>query len=151
VRGKRALIEEIRAAYNERLVDLLEMFEGVPQALSALRERCRLVIVTNGPVELQEAKLAKFGLREMVDRVVISEAIGMRKPEPAIFHHACSLVNVTPDEAIHVGDSPELDVKGASEAGLTAVWRRPEYPRHWPDGSPRPDAEISHVRELLEM
>lgn len=138
----------VRAAYNARLVELIELFDGALETLAALRERYRTVIVTNGPAWLQRAKLDRFGLAAHVDHVVVSGELGVHKPDPAIFHHACALAGVPPHEAVHVGDSLVTDVAGALAAGCAAVWLRPHGYRVPPAEPATPDATISHVTEL---
>lgn len=122
-------VAQIRAAYNARLLDLLRLFPGVHETLRVLRERYRLVIVTNGPEALQRSKVEQFGLQDYVDSVVISGAVGVHKPDPRIFWEACSRARVEPEFAAHVGDAISTDIAGAKGAGMGTVWRRPERDR----------------------
>ncbi len=55
------------------------------------------------------------------DPIVASTHAGAAKPEPAIFQHALSAHGLRPQEALHIGDSYDMDVVGARNAGLTAV------------------------------
>lgn len=143
-----AQAQAVRDAYNARLVELVELFEGALETLAVLRERYRTVIVTNGPAWLQRAKLDRFDLARHVDHIVVSGELGVHKPDAAIFHHACARVGVTPREAVHVGDSLVTDVGGAIGAGCAAVWLRPSGYRVLPDDPAIPDATISHITEL---
>lgn len=139
----------VRTAYDARLIPLLALFEGATETIAALRQRYTVAIVTNGPVPLQQAKLARFGLTEQVDHVVISDALGFRKPDPRIFHHACTLAGVAPEHAMHAGDSQATDVAGARAAGLATVWVRTGDQRI-PSGPP-PDATIDRFAELRAL
>jgi putative hydrolase of the HAD superfamily len=65
--------------------------------------------------------LERQGLVERVDAVVLSSAVGKRKPHPAIFERALDEVGVEPNEAVFVGDRLDTDVLGASRAGMTTV------------------------------
>jgi putative hydrolase of the HAD superfamily len=56
----------------------------------------------------------------MVDFVVISAEVGVRKPDPRIFEEALRRAGVAAGEAVHVGDLPEEDIEGARRAGLGA-------------------------------
>ena len=142
---------DIRAAYNARLVSLLELFEGVPETIAALRERCTVAIVTNGPVWMQQSKIERFGLQHLVDHVVISEAVGHSKPHPAIFEHACAISGVPPEAAVHVGDSLVTDIAGAQGAGFAAIWLPPRAPRTPMDDPPVPDLTIERISALREL
>jgi len=61
----------------------------------------------------------------MFDHVVISGEVGMRKPEPEIFHHTLNLLQVPPHEAVFVDDLHK-NIEGAREIGLVTVHHR-EY------------------------
>lgn len=141
---------QIRAAYNEVLLDALEWMEGAEAILAPLRQRYRLAIVTNGPTHLQWPKLKKFGIQDLVDYVVVSGDVGIHKPDPAIFHHLLTQSSVDAARAAHVGDSIHSDIAGARAAGMTAIWlppylREPDIP-----GEHAPHAVIKTLSELLE-
>jgi putative hydrolase of the HAD superfamily len=90
-------------------------------ALDALRDRgLALVCVSNWDCSL-EAVLDRCGLGELLDGAVSSAEAGSRKPDPEIFAPALELAGCGPDEAVHVGDSPEEDVTGARSAGIAAL------------------------------
>jgi putative hydrolase of the HAD superfamily len=80
----------------------------------------RLVVVSNWDVSLHGV-LAATGLAPLLDGVVTSAELGRAKPDPAIFVRALKLAGVAPAEALHVGDSVELDVAGARAAGVPVV------------------------------
>ncbi|HUN78002.1 MAG TPA: HAD-IA family hydrolase [Solirubrobacteraceae bacterium] len=123
-----ALPEAVAAALDEAqlrgaMLDALRFFAypEVPATLGALRRRgLELVVVSNWDVSLP-AVLADLGLRELLDGVVTSAEVGRPKPDPAIFRAALRLAGASPAQALHVGDSPELDLAGARAAGISAV------------------------------
>lgn len=65
--------------------------------------------------------LEHLGVRDRFAFAIASLEFGAEKPDPRIFHHALHLVGIQPSEALHVGDSPEDDFRGALDAGLHAV------------------------------
>ena len=90
-------------------------------ALGALRERGLTVIcVSNWDCSLG-AVLDNCGLGGLLDGAVSSAEAGARKPDPAIFGPALELAGCEPDEAVHVGDSPEEDLAGGRAAGIRAL------------------------------
>ena len=96
--------------------------------LAALRASgLKLAIVTNGPVGWQSRKIRTLGLADYFDELLISEAEGVAKPDPRIFARALERLRVAPHEAMFVGDHPEVDIAGAQDAGLIAVWKRVPY------------------------
>jgi len=105
-----------------------EVSDDTVRTLGALRASGRkLAVVTNGPVEWQSRKLRTLGLTECFDEIVISDAVGVAKPDPRIFALALDRLGVEAGEAMFVGDHPEIDVAGARAAGLVAVWKRVPY------------------------
>jgi putative hydrolase of the HAD superfamily len=105
--------------------------QGFPDLLETLEELRRrgkaLGIVTNGSVRVQEATIDALSIRALLKTVVISEAEGVRKPSPVIFHRAAVRVGASPAECLYVGDHPEIDVAGAEAAGFKALWKRTSY------------------------
>jgi putative hydrolase of the HAD superfamily len=94
-------------------------------------------VVTNGTVEQQERKLRHTGLDREVTGWVISEAAGMRKPDPEIFRFAAARSGQSLDGAWMIGDSAEADISGARNTGLPAVWLHRGRP--WPLTAFQPD------------
>ena len=116
------------------------------EVLSDLRHLgLKLGVVTNGWTEKQLSCIRGLELESLLDDVLVSEAVGLRKPDPAIFHLALSRLGVSPDEALFVGDSPTNDISGPQSAGLrTALF---------PGGHPlpthiRPDFRLTDLRDL---
>ena len=106
-------------------VELIELFPGVRAALAALTAAgTRIVVVTNGTVAQQTAKVTRAGLQHVVDDVVISEAVGVKKPDPRIFRAAVrqTLAASSPGGTWMVGDHPIADIAGARNFGLQTGW-----------------------------
>lgn len=132
----------------------LALFARTTAALAAVRQQPgvagrRTGIITNGPAEVQRAKVDLLGVEPLVDFVVISGEFGAEKPDPAIFGEALRLGDVPAADALYVGDSSEHDVAGAHAAGLTAVWvNRNGEP--WVGAGTPPDAEIRDIAEIAQ-
>jgi putative hydrolase of the HAD superfamily len=102
--------------------------EDARMTLCTLREHGKkLGVITNGGTVTQQAKIESLGLPPLVDAILISEAEGVRKPDPAIFLRACRRVGVDPGESVFVGDNPEADIAGAQNAGLKPVLMQVSY------------------------
>jgi putative hydrolase of the HAD superfamily len=103
----------------------LDPFPEVLPTLRWLRNRkLKLGIITNGTISAQEAKIHGLGFAPLMDTVLISEREGIRKPDAAIFARALTRLDLSAADAWFVGDHPDADIRGACEAGLTAVWRK---------------------------
>jgi putative hydrolase of the HAD superfamily len=92
-----------------------------PSALGRLRAAgLRLGVVSNSDGRVESA-LEAAGLREYFEVVIDSALAGVEKPDPAIFRAALAALDVSPAEALYVGDLYEIDVLGARAAGIAAV------------------------------
>lgn len=80
----------------------------------------KLAVVSNWDVSLAGV-LGQLGVAELLDCVVTSAEVGAAKPDPAVFRRALKCLGLRPEEAIHLGDSPDLDLAGAKAAGIEAV------------------------------
>lgn len=140
-----------RAAALERnrfdsLADHYTLFDDVLPLLDALRSKgIRTGLITNNESVHQRDKLARVGLDRLVDAIVISDEVGVAKPDPAIFGHALGLLDLEPADAMHVGDNLGADAMGAHDAGLRAVWL--DRPGRY-EGSP---LGFTVVRSLAEI
>lgn len=87
--------------------------------------------------------LERLGLAPFFKVVVVSGEVGMEKPNPGIFRLALQRAGVDAERALHVGDSPVSDYRGAREAGMRAIlldrWGR------------FPDFEGEKVNDLREL
>lgn len=96
------------------------------EVLGALRDRgLKIVVLTNFLRSVQKPKLRDFGLAPLVDALLCIEDVPEPKPAPGAFHAACRAVDVEPKSAVMVGDSIRVDVSGALDAGLKAIWFAP--------------------------
>ncbi len=90
-------------------------------ALTTLARRgIRLGIVSNWDTRLRTL-YHRMALERLFGVLACSAELGVEKPDPWIFVHACRLAGVAPHEAVHLGDDPDADVDGATAAGLTGL------------------------------
>jgi putative hydrolase of the HAD superfamily len=143
--------------YRSNRLHGLALFPEAVRALQAARQPARgepgpraTGIVTNGPADVQRAKVALLGVLDLVDFVIISGEFGVAKPDPAIFHEALRLAGVGPAETVYVGDSPEFDMAGARRAGIRSVWVNP-HGNPWTIAEPGPHRTIRSIAELPRL
>lgn len=136
---------ELRAVREAMLAALhFHAFPDAAPALRELRERgLRLVVASNWDSSLPEV-LERTGLAPLVDGVVSSATAGATKPAPELFRAALALAGAGPEEALHVGDSPDRDVDGALALGMAAVL----IERH---GGPPPNRRTPVIETLGEL
>jgi len=110
------VVREILAAGREMLAHPVETLPGVDEALAALSERYRLVLITKGDLLDQERKLAASGLGELFAAVEIVSEKDRRTYERVFERHGTGAA-----EAVMAGNSMKSDVLPALEAGAFAV------------------------------
>jgi putative hydrolase of the HAD superfamily len=130
------------AFYAER--NRVELYPDAGGALARLGARWPLAALTNGNADLE-----RIGLAGHFAAIVSARAVGAAKPEPAIFHHACERLDCAPQELLHVGDDPWLDVAGAQGVGAISCWIN-RSGADWPESLPRPDLEFAHLHALAD-
>lgn len=114
---------ELNRRFLNAMADVCQPLEGVREILPLLAQKAKLGIITNGFVQLQQIRLEKTGLREYFEWVVISEEVGVAKPDVAIFEHTFQLMG-HPDKAriLMVGDNADSDIRGGINAGIDTCW-----------------------------
>lgn len=122
-------------------------FEDVHPTLARLHGRVALGSVSNGVADLDA-----IGMAHYFQTSIAAHSFGSAKPDPAIFHAACEALGVAPAEAVYIGDDPVLDVEGAQQAGMLAVWmnRSALQPRRILPDHIEPDAVCTTLYELDE-
>lgn len=151
-----ALAAEMFAVYEDVLPRHVRLYPEVHAVLTDLATRYRIGLVSNGLGSEQRMKIGPLGLDRYAEAVAISEELGTRKPDPAIFRYVLDALGVHAGEAVHVGDDIGADIAGARAAGLAAgVWVNrddgdiAEEPRH--TSHPRPDFEIADLSGLAAL
>lgn len=98
------------------------MIPGAIELLLRLRSRgYRLGILSNGFKEVQYRKIKTAGIESLIDCVVLSDDIGVNKPDRRIFDHALAVTSGTPERTVMIGDNPATDIDGAISAGWHAI------------------------------
>ncbi len=110
-------------SYFESYRGAWELFDDALPCLDRLTDAgWRLGVITNGELDYQRVKLERTGLADRFEHVIASGDLGIAKPDPRIFEHACSLFGIEPGNALYVGDRLLTDAVGAASASLAGVW-----------------------------
>ncbi len=126
------------------------------ELLAALRGRVRIGVCSNFSHSATAfAVLESAGLRWLIDAVLVSDAVGFRKPRPEIFHATLGALGTAPEQTLHVGDNLAADVAGAAALGMRTAWltrrvERPEQALAKHEGPP-PDYVVADLREIMEI
>ena len=110
-----------------------------------------------GDVGNIERLIDKFDLRRHLDPIVISAAIGLRKPNPRAFEHVLASWGIAPQAAVMIGDTLGADILGAQLLGMPHIWftayaDHPANVAHRDTIVPRASAaDLTQVVELVSL
>ncbi|WP_067284336.1 HAD family hydrolase [Streptomyces jeddahensis] len=98
------------------------LFPDALPALDALAGSYRHAVLSNSAAMHQERKLRVLGVRDRFETVLCAAELGVSKPAAEAFHAGCAALALEPAEIAYVGDQPEIDARGARDAGLLGIW-----------------------------
>lgn len=116
-----ALIDKIAEDYIDSLADFNHLFDGTLEVLDYLKEKYKLHIITNGFEEIQSKKMINSNIFHYFDKVITSESVGVKKPNPKVFNHALNIASAAKENSIMIGDNIEADIEGALNIGMKAI------------------------------
>ncbi|MFF8729675.1 HAD family hydrolase [Streptomyces sp. NPDC015171] len=122
------------ARYLVRYEAAWSVFPDVLPVLEALAASHRHAVLSNSSIRVQEHKLRTLGLLDRFESVLCAAELGVSKPQAGAFLAACEALRLPPHEVAYVGDHPEIDGRGAAEAGLLSVWIDRAGVRAWTAG-----------------
>lgn len=121
-----------------------------PGAAAVLRELStafRLGMITNGYRDSQRGRLRAAGLLDIFDPLLISEEVGVAKPDARIFEMALTRLGLGPEAVLYVGDSISHDREGCRRAGIDFCHYRPSP--HKRGDLPRMKFKVADLTDLL--
>jgi putative hydrolase of the HAD superfamily len=119
--------EDLARRLGHRFLELLPtrkiLFAGAVETLQYLEDKgYQLHLITNGFEETQHCKLRNCGISEFFVEVITSEGSNSMKPKKEIFDYALNKAKALQHQSIMIGDSIEVDIKGAINAGIDQVY-----------------------------
>jgi len=113
--------------YLAHLVEHSELLPGARQLLDHLHGKTKLGLITNGLKEVQRPRLAHTQMDHYFDVIVVSDEIGVSKPDPAYFDYVFREMELPPkQDVLIVGDNLNSDIKGGVDYGVDTCWYNPE-------------------------
>ncbi|WP_327431986.1 HAD family hydrolase [Streptomyces sp. NBC_01236] len=124
------------------------LFPDVLPALDALLATHRHAVLSNSSLLVQDRKLRVLGVHDRFEAVLCAAELGVSKPAAEAFHAACEALGLPPHQVAYIGDHPEIDGRGAADAGLLSVWIDRGGAHTVTDGGPAGPRRISSLAEL---
>lgn len=137
------LIKKLSVDYITYLTDNNYLYTDTITVLEYLHKSYNLHILSNGFEEIQSKKLIKSNILHYFKTVTNGESIGVKKPNPQIFHYAIEKANTSIERSIMIGDGYEADVLGALNIGMDVIFFD-EF--HKPA-----EAHIKKINHLIEL
>ena len=139
---------ELNQRFMQAILERSQPLGGVQQTLQLLQGRVKMGIITNGFADIQHARLQQSGLAECFDFMLVSEELGVNKPDPRIFNAALArMPQIEAADVLMVGDNPQTDVAGAAGVGMETCW----FNSHRQDLLVKATHAIDHFSELLAL
>ncbi|MBU2046944.1 MAG: HAD-IA family hydrolase, partial [Bacteroidetes bacterium] len=123
------------------------LFPHTHETLTYLQQKYKLHLISNGFKESTEYKVKNTNLTPYFQNVIISEVLGINKPDKAIFQYAIDKAKASTQQSLMIGDSIEADVRGALNFGMDAIYFNPNFAEIPEDVS----WHINHLEELTRI
>ncbi|MCH5274527.1 MAG: YjjG family noncanonical pyrimidine nucleotidase [Lachnospiraceae bacterium] len=112
--------------YQQYLGSIYKYMDDSLEVCKSLMGKCRQFVVTNGVTATQLGKLRMAGFEQVMEKIFISEQLGIPKPQKEFFDRVFEQLKGVPLERILiVGDSLTSDMKGGNLAGIDTCWYNP--------------------------
>ncbi|MFW5792835.1 MAG: YjjG family noncanonical pyrimidine nucleotidase [Bacteroidota bacterium] len=127
----------------------VSLFIGAEDILKYLSVNYNLHVITNGFSEIQIPKLKNTGLDKYFKEIIFSEDAGCLKPDKKYFEYSIKKAGAQKSECLVIGDDPESDILGASNAGIHQVWFKQNY--HSENTETKATYTIKDLAEIREI
>lgn len=143
--------EQMGKTYWEYFCRISVFEAGAEQLLSQLHGHTKLGLISNGVGAAQRGRLENGGILHVFDSLLVSDEVGIRKPDPAIFELSLHQLGLQREDVLFVGDSMTDDFAGAVNAGIDfCFYNRAQVPVTTSAGQ-RPHRMIHSLDELLPI
>src|SRR4051812_30205879 len=133
--------------YRRHYEAVWALFPDVLPVLDSLATSHRHAVLSNSSIHVQDHKLRTLGVHDRFEAVLCAAELGVSKPEAGAFLAACDALELAPHQVAYVGDHPEIDGRGAADAGLMSVW----IDRHGPHTGGDTPAGGHRIASLAEL
>ncbi len=145
-------------AYHAEKVNSIMLYDDVEESLNKLKKlSIKTAIITDGIPIKQYEKILRLNIDKLIDLVVISDEIGIKKPNPELFNYCLKKFGVSGRESIYVGDRIDKDIIPANLNNIYSVYvhRGGKYNNYKADtniqGASQPNYEISNLNDLFSI
>ncbi len=113
---------ELNDWFLEKTSTKRKLIEGAIELLEYLNSKYEVHMLSNGFEQVQYAKMRNSGVEKYFKEVILSDHIGVNKPDKAIFDYAIEKTGALASESIMIGDNMDTDIIGAKNFGMDQLY-----------------------------
>ena len=142
-------------AYHDVKFSSIRPFPDViPTFIELKRLEIKICVLTDGDALKQYEKILRLRIQDFLDDIIITEEVGIRKPNPKVFELALSRLSIEPNECFYIGDNYERDIVPCIELGIRTalIHRGGKYDKLGleEEGTP-PDYQLKNLKDLIPI
>lgn len=118
----REFILALNDDFLNRTTQKKKLLPHTMEVLQYLQPKYDMYILSNGFEEVQYRKMDNSGLTPFFKGMILSDNVGVNKPDIRMFREALAVANCSPEEVLMIGDSWDADIVGAKNAGIDQCW-----------------------------
>lgn len=139
---------QLNQEFLNAMAEICQTLPGADDLIKSLHQSgVKMAIITNGFTQLQEIRLEKTGMSPYFEHLIISEQVGVAKPDTKIFEYAFNkMAQPSKDKVLMVGDTLESDILGGNQYGIDTCWlNHQKLDQH---DTIKPTYTVNHLLEL---
>ena len=125
------------------------LIDGAIELLEYLSPKYNMYILSNGFKELQSHKMRTAGIDKYFDALILSEDIGVNKPNRELYEYALEKTGSKLEESIMIGDMFETDIVGAANIGMKQIYFNPKKKESHTFAPTYMVTELLHIKDIL--
>ncbi|MFX1327052.1 MAG: TIGR02253 family HAD-type hydrolase [Promethearchaeota archaeon] len=145
-------------AYHEEKINSIKLYDDVEDSLKKMKKlHIKTAIISDGIPIKQYEKILRLKIDKLIDLVVISDEMGIKKPNPELFSYCLKKFGIQGRETIYIGDRIDKDIVPANINNIHTVYlhRGGKYDTYKINEkvyeSSKPDYEISNLNEIFNI
>lgn len=148
-----SLILKLYSTYWDALLKNMELRKGVLETLKELKKQdLKIAIVSDLTTHIQLRKIHRLGITKYIDFLVTSEEAGSEKPHAIMFLLALNKLDISPHEAIFIGDNTINDIEGANSVRMdTILIKKGSLSKESEEDYQKPNFIIKDIPEILNI
>ncbi|MFX1573072.1 MAG: TIGR02253 family HAD-type hydrolase [Promethearchaeota archaeon] len=145
-------------AYHAEKINSIKLYDDVEECLLKLKKKSiKTAIITDGIPIKQYEKILRLKIDLLIDLIVISDEIGIKKPNPELFNYCLKKFGINGSETIYIGDRIDKDIIPSNLNGIFSVYihRGGKYDKYNADsnfkGAMKPNFEITNLNQIFDI